>query len=88
MRGQRRRAGRPQRSVAKWMVEHAERLGWHEPIPVDGDAFDMPIGRIDRRNWEALRPAAEALRAVARGSLRLGRRVWSGASVGSAVPCR
>ncbi len=66
--GQRRRAGRPQRSVAKWMVEHAERLGWHEPIPVDGDAFDMPIGRLDRKNWEALRPAAEALRTVAEGS--------------------
>ncbi len=64
--GLRRRAGRPQRSVAKWMVEHAEHLGWHEPIPVDGDAFDMPIGRLDRKNWEALRPAAEALRAAAK----------------------
>ena len=63
--GHRRRTERPQRSVAKWMVEHAERLGWHEPIPVDGDAFDMPIGRLDRKNWEALRPAVEALRAVA-----------------------
>ena len=64
--GLRRRAVRPQRSVAKWLVEHAEQLGWREPIPVDGDAFDMPIGRLDRKNWEALRPAAEALRAVAK----------------------
>ncbi len=66
--GSRRTPGRPQRSVAKWVVEHAEQLGWHEPIVIDGEAFDMCIGRLDRRNWEALRPAAEALRATAKST--------------------
>ncbi len=66
--GLRRRLGRPQRSVAKWIVEHAEQFGWHEPIQVDGDVFDMPFGRLDRKTWDALRPAAEALRDAAKAA--------------------
>lgn len=57
------RLRRPSRHVAKWLIDNAEQLGCTPAEGVDPDAFDVPLGLVDRATWAALEPLIEQLRA-------------------------
>ncbi|TNC09043.1 ATP-binding protein [Methylobacterium terricola] len=55
------RPRRPDRQLAKWLVDNALRLGCEPPDGIDPDVFDMTVGRVDRATWAAMGPLLDQL---------------------------